>query len=179
MLALADSAQTEREKKSRAEAIRDALLAENAAMDKRLALRLAEIQTEKEFELKALREQLEERRKLSERAAQDINGEEGLSAEARAAKIQQINDQMAGAEESFQRYRVELEKRAEEDILAAHKESAEDMEKWERDKYEKISGYIEQYAGYVQSAASAVHDYGRASYRPSLTSGSTPLTKRI
>jgi hypothetical protein len=158
MTDLAESARMEREKKSRAAAVREALIAENEARDEALARRLAEIQTEKEFEIKALEKSLEEQRKLNERALKDIAEDAVSTEEEKAAKIGRINDRMAAAEEGFQNYRVELERRTEEDILAAHEEAAQRMEEREREKYERIAGYVGQYAGLVQSAASAIHD---------------------
>jgi hypothetical protein len=180
MLELAGGAALEGEKSARAAALRETLLAEKAAederlnlhktaiekaaamseegLDARLAQRIAEITAEEEYALKALQKELDERRKASEQAIQDINDNETLLAEEKAARIQRINGGMASAEESFQRYREELWRRTEDKIAAAHGEAAETMEEREKEMYAKMASAVGEYSGYAREAAQAIHE---------------------
>jgi hypothetical protein len=78
--------------------------------------------------------------------------------EEKAAGIARINDGAAAAEEAFQRYRVELEERANAEILAAREEASQRIEGLEREKYERMAGRVGQYAGYVRDAASSIYE---------------------
>jgi hypothetical protein len=180
MLELAGGAALEDEKNLRIAALKETLLAEEAAEDERLALhktgidlaatmsekgldarlaqRIAEIAAEEEYALKALQKELDERRKASEQAIADINGNETLSAEEKAAKIQRINDGMFSAEESFNQYRLLLWRQTEDKIVAAHEGAAKTMEEREKEKYEKMAASVGEYSGCVREAAQAIYE---------------------
>jgi hypothetical protein len=158
MSELANTAQIEREKHFRIEAVQEQLRAENDLWDEQLARRIAEIQTEKEFKLRTLEEELREQRTHNARVIQNIAEDTVLTEEEKAAKIQRITYQTALTQTNFENYRVELNDQANRQIEEANKEAAERETERQKAKYEKIASYIGTYSGYVQDAANAISD---------------------